>query len=396
MEEIRIERLIPGGQALATLSSGKKAMFWGALPGEVVKKYRVMREKAHFVEAVAEEVGNLSEHRVAPRDEIYLATSPWQIMDFDYEMKQKAELLVESFRQAGVVVPLPLIETDGQEYFYRNKMEYSLYFNKELERIQLAFHGRGSHRKIPVMQSSLERREIWAQAEAVVGELNERGEEARKYQSLVLRCNQRGEVSGGLLEKGKPHPVFEQLEDEIMGRKYTYSPNGFFQVNLPVYEMALAEMAKWVRTEKVLDLYAGVGTISLSVARGRQVRLVECNKAAYRELERNCQVQRGLGGDLQFPQAVLAKSEEVLELIEPGVTVIVDPPRAGCERRLLERILEVEPEVVIYLSCNPATQARDVARLQSKYIISDIKGFNFFPKTPHLESLVVLNISRGK
>lgn len=396
MEEIRIERLIPGGQALATLSSGKKAMFWGALPGEVVKKYRVMREKAHFVEAVAEEVGNLSEHRVAPRDEIYLATSPWQIMDFDYEMKQKAELLVESFRQAGVVVPLPLIETDGQEYFYRNKMEYSLYFNKELERIQLAFHGRGSHRKIPVMQSSLERREIWAQAEAVVGELNERGEEARKYQSLVLRCNQRGEVSGGLLEKGKPHPVFEQLEDEIMGRKYTYSPNGFFQVNLPVYEMALAEMAKWVRTEKVLDLYAGVGTIGLSVARGRQVRLVECNKAAYRELERNCQAQRGLGGDLQFPQAVLAKSEEVLELIEPGVTVIVDPPRAGCERRLLERILEVEPEVVIYLSCNPATQARDVARLQSKYIISDIKGFNFFPKTPHLESLVVLNISRGK
>ena len=117
MEEIRIERLIPGGQALATLSSGKKAMFWGALPGEVVKKYRVMREKAHFVEAVAEEVDNLSEHRVAPRDEIYLATSPWQIMDFDYEMKQKAELLVESFRQAGVVVPLPLIETDGQEYF---------------------------------------------------------------------------------------------------------------------------------------------------------------------------------------------------------------------------------------------------------------------------------------
>ena len=61
-----------------------------------------------------------------------------------------------------------------------------------------------------------------------------------------------------------------------------------------------------------------------------------------------------------------------------------------------ERILEVEPEVVIYLSCNPATQARDVARLQSKYIISDIKGFNFFPKTTHLESLVVLNISRGK
>lgn len=396
MEEIQIERLIPGGQALATLSSGKKAMFWGALPGEVVKKYRVMREKAHFVEAVAEEVSDWSEHRVAPRDEIYLATSPWQIMDFDYEMKQKAELLVESFRQAGVVVPLPLIETDGQEYFYRNKMEYALYFNKELERIQLAFHGRGSHRKIPVKQSSLERREIWARAEEVVGELNERGEEARRYQSLVLRCNQRGEVSGGLLEKGKPHPVFEQLEDEIMGRKYTYSPNGFFQVNLPVYEMALAEMAKWVKTEKVLDLYAGVGTIGLSVARGRQVRLVECNKAAYRELERNCQVQRGFGGNLQFPQAVLAKSEEVLELIEPGVTVIVDPPRAGCERRLLERILEVEPEMVIYLSCNPATQARDVARLQSKYIISDIKGFNFFPKTPHLESLVVLNISRGK
>ena len=72
------------------------------------------------------------------------------------------------------------------------------------------------------------------------------------------------------------------------------------------------------------------------------------------------------------------------------MTVILDPPRAGCDKKLLEKILEVEPEKIVYLSCNPATQARDVAILAEKYIMKRIKSFNFFPKTPHIENLAVL------
>ena len=123
-----------------------------------------------------------------------------------------------------------------------------------------------------------------------------RGEEARKYQSLLLRCNQNGEVSGGLYENNKPHPVFDNLTDIILGQEYSYSPNGFFQINLPVYEMALKEIKKHITSEKVLDLYAGVGTIGLSVARDKDLTLVEVDKSAYRELEKNCKtIAEGVG-----------------------------------------------------------------------------------------------------
>ena len=174
---------------------------------------------------------------------------------------------------------------------------------------------------------------------------------------------------------------------EILGRKYSYSPNGFFQINLPVYELALREIRHWIKTDKVLDLYAGVGTIGLSIASDRKLTLVECNESAYQEMERNCQ---GTGA-----RPVLAKSEDALEYIQPDITVIVDPPRAGCEKKLLEKILETKPATVIYLSCNPATQGRDVKILLEKYQISQVQPYNFFPRTPHLENLIILELKHG-
>ena len=84
------------------------------------------------------------------------------------------------------------------------------------------------------------------------------------------------------------------------------------------------------------------------------------------------------------------KSENVLNYIEPDQTVILDPPRAGCDRKLIDKLNEVKPKTIIYLSCNPATQARDVKLLLETYQIADIKTFNFFPRTPHIENLIIL------
>ena len=378
MEHVKIDKLVPGGQALST--AGMKGFFWNALPGETILKYDVTRKKSHYFEAIATEVADLSSHRVEPRDEAFLSTSPWQIMDFDYELLMKAELVKEVFRQNGLATKTECL-TDGNEYFYRNKMEYALYWDNESREIKLAFHARGSHRKVPISGSSLEKPEILAEAKRIVADLNARGEEARKYQSLLLRCNAAGEVSGGLFENGKPHPVFPKLKDTILGHEYSYSPNGFFQINLPVYEMALNEIKKHIDTEKVLDLYAGVGTIGLSVAADRDLTLVECDKAAYGELENNV---------FNGAKPVLAKSEEALEYVSPDATVILDPPRAGCDEKLVNRLLEVLPPKIIYLSCNPATQARDVAKLCANYKIADAKTYNFFPHTPHIENLVIL------
>lgn len=388
-EDVTVEKLVPGGQGLGTLMDGKKVFFWNALPGENVTKYEIFKKKSKYIEAVALEIENPAAERIEPRDNIHLSTSPWQIMDYSYELEQKRELLMENFRQEGLDCPAERVRTDGKQFFYRNKMEYSLYWDMSEERIKLAFRRRGTHRKEPINTSSLEMPEIYEKALTIINDLNTRGEEAYKYQSLLLRANQRGEVAGGLYENHKPHPVFPNLSDRIMGQEYSYSPNGFFQINLPVYEMALAEIKEHVGTGEVLDLYAGVGTIGLSVARGRKLTLVEVNKDAYAELERNCVAVGALAG---LPKAVLAKAEEVLDFIAVGQTVILDPPRAGCERKLIERILEVGPEKVIYLSCNPATQARDVRILSGKYEILKVVPFNFFPRTPHLENLVVLEL----
>lgn len=423
---IKIEKIIPGGEALGQTKEGKKIFFWNALPGEVVEEYQITKSKSRFTRAIATKILEPSPFRISAKDSCFLSTSPWQIMNYDYELKTKTDLVVEIFREHQIDIQAPEIFTDGKEYYYRNKMEYALYWDKDTSEISPAFHMRGSHCKIPVKKSSIERPEIFAAAQKIIADLNAKGEEARKYQSLLLRCNQAGEVSGGLFENGKPHPVFPNLTDQILGYEYTYSPNGFFQINLPVYEMALREIKKHIATEKVLDLYAGVGTIGLSVARDRYLTLVEVDKFAFGELEQNSlnipfegirsckkasnitssdsprptgsgfsegspvttgRTERVRRGDIF---TVLSKSEDVLDYIEPDQTVILDPPRAGCDPKLITKLLEVAPEKIIYLSCNPSTQARDVKMLLEKYQIKEIKTFNFFPHTPHIENLVVL------
>ena len=72
--------------------------------------------------------------------------------------------------------------------------------------------------------------------------------------------------------------------------------------------------------------------------------------------------------------------------------MILDPPRAGCDKKLIDKLIDVIPTKIVYLSCNPATQARDVKILLEKYKIEEIKTFNFFPRTPHIENLVILSL----
>jgi len=406
----RVEKLIPGGYGLGTVKDGRKIFLWNALPGEIISDYQVTKQKSHYLEAIATKIQNPSPHRIAAKDPCYLSTSPWQILKYNYELEQKQALVVEIFREHGIIIDTPEIITDGRDYHYRNKMEYALYWNNNTQKIELAFHQRGSHRKFPIIQSSIEHPEIFQRATNIIADLNARGEEARKYQSLLLRCNQTGEISGGLYEKHQPHPQFPPLTDIILGHEYSYSPNGFFQINLPVYELTLKEIQKHITTDKVLDLYAGVGTIGLSVARDKKLTLVEIDKSAFNEMAKNITIEdisepgkarisagrpwrragrtRVRNGDIF---AILSKSEEILDYINSNQTVILDPPRAGCDRKLINKLLEVRPTKIIYLSCNPATQARDIKLLLDKYHIDIVKTFNFFPHTPHIENLVVLS-----
>lgn len=386
IEQVKIEKLVPGGQALGELSDGRKVFVWGALPNETVK-VQLTKSKKHYAEAVTTEILTATLERIEPRDECYLSTSPWQIMTETAETKYKSELVTEAFRQEHIELPYAEIKGDGKFWQYRNKMEYSLWWDHDTAKIWPAFHRRGSHQKILVKSSNIERPEIWAEAQRVINQLNADGEEARKYQSLLIRCNQAGQVSGALFENGKSHPTMANLTDTILGESYTYSPNGFFQINLPVYEMALNEIKQHLDdSSRVVDMYSGVGTIGLSVARDRQLTLVETDNSAFRELQNN------VPSDRTDIHTIHAKSEEALDYITSDACIIVDPPRAGLDDKVVGRILETQPKRVIYLSCNPATQARDVALLSTKYSITHAQPFNFFPRTPHIENLIVLRL----
>jgi len=409
-EELTIDKLVHGGQGMGVIEDGRKAFIWNALPGEVVRA-RLTRTRKDFVEGIAEEIISPSAHRIEPKEDIYLATSPWQIMDLEYENIQKALIVSETFSREQVELPDFSMLSDNVPFGYRNKIEFSFYGDDS--GLHYAFFNRGSHQKQIVTESALALPQINAAAKEFLKELNTHTIRAGDLKSVIFRCDQNGDVVAALFVK--PETVVElkkpkvikglkvyhsnpkspasvltkliyqegttTLTDELNGTPITYDVCGFFQVNLPVFEMALKEIADATKKEtKKVDMYAGVGTIGLAI--GNTKTLVELDKANIVMANHNAQNQ-----DIDV---VHASTENALQYIESDVALIVDPPRSGLHKDVIERILSVKPPLICYLSCNPATQARDVALLKDSYKIASFTGYNFFPKTPHIETLVIL------
>ncbi len=162
IEHATIEKIVPGGQGIATLKNGKKAFVWGVLPGENVD-FEITKNKKSYCEGIVKNIINdISPHRIKAKDVCYLSTSPWQIMDYNYELKQKKALVEECLKQVHINANILPTITDNKDFYYRNKMEYALYWDNDKAKIYPAFRKRGSHQKIPVTQSSIERPEIFA------------------------------------------------------------------------------------------------------------------------------------------------------------------------------------------------------------------------------------------
>ena len=377
-----------------------------------------------------------------------------------------------------------------------------------IDTLDLAFFRRGSKGKIVVDDTSLACPEINSLARAIRDLLRRKHVAARQLKTLLIRCDQSAScvwqlyvkdrlpeiittdeaanlpAQGGEVIYSDPRSPASRiterlarfgnttLTDTILGVPFRYACEGFFQVNIPVYEQALRDMKKWVpydcnsqhsgrqlkhrqkkseqqgtnsqhgssnsfsegfafpasvRQERqdqlathgytdnqqravsqkksgqlhvgpglfsddiravrlsTLDLYAGVGTIGLTIG-GSNVTLVEINADAVREMQRNI-----AEFDRTDARAVLAPSEQALDHITGKEIVIVDPPRAGLHPDVIATLLQKMPPRIIYLSCNPVTQARDVALLQQSYQIAWYRGYNFFPRTPHIEHLIILD-----
>jgi 23S rRNA (uracil1939-C5)-methyltransferase len=426
---VTLEKIVGGGQTLGTLEGGRKLFVWGGLPGETVEA-QMTKKKSNLAEGVVVEVIVPSKERIAPNDEeSYLSTSPWQIMTFEAEQHYKAALIEEAFELHDIVLPEAIeVYSDDKQYEYRNKIEFSWYWDKEADRLDLSFFRRGTHGKIPVTGTSLAHPNI-NKAAVAVRDLLRTKPDIRAYmlKTLLVRCDAHGNVAlqlyvkeqafvqltGSELEllkengniigfemifsnpKSPASVITERLQtwgttsltDTILDIPFTYAVEGFFQINIPVYEQALRDMKEWVSADKpTVDLYSGVGTIGLTIG-GDHVTMVEINEHAVREMKRNITALERE----KAVQAILAPSESALEHITSDATIIVDPPRAGLHDDVVKKLLEAAPDRIVYLSCNPVTQARDIARLAEAYGVRSHRGYNFFPRTPHIEHLVVLD-----
>lgn len=419
---VRLEKIVGGGQTLGTLDDGRKLFVWGGLPRELVS-VQLTKRKSGYSEGVVTAVHEASAERIEPIEpQSYLSTSPWQIMTHEAEQTYKIALIDEAFRLHHVTLPsATTIYSDGIIDGYRNKMEFSWWWDKETERLDLAFFRRGSHSKLPVEGSALALPGINTAAQRLRDILRDRQAHGFDLKTALIRENQQGDVVVQLYVKEAAftplseaeldrlhcagfaliysHPlspasvitdVLQQhgasaLTDTIAGVPFTYATEGFFQINLPVYEQSLRDMKRWVNPLlPTIDLYSGVGSIGLTIGQ-EQLTMIELNPSAVREMEANI---AALGR--HSATAILAASEKALDYLHGNATVIVDPPRAGLDTAVIERLLEVTPDRIIYLSCNPVTQARDVALLLPLYDIVAQHGYNYFPRTPHIEHLIVL------
>jgi 23S rRNA (uracil1939-C5)-methyltransferase len=179
------------------------------------------------------------------------------------------------------------------------------------------------------------------------------------------------------------------LRDRIGSYEFEISANSFFQTNTRaarrLYEIAKA-YARLRGSDRVVDLYCGTGTISIYLAdAARRIDGIEIAESAVADARRNCALNgidncRFLCGDARG---------RLPELKTPDV-MVVDPPRDGMHKDVVSQVLAMGPRRIVYVSCNPATLARDVAVLKSDYRVAEVQPVDMFPHTWHIESVARL------
>ncbi len=188
----------------------------------------------------------------------------------------------------------------------------------------------------------------------------------------------------------------DYIEEEMEGLKFRVGPKSFYQTNsrqaYELYKVA-RDFAGLTGEELVYDLYTGTGTIANFVSRwARKVVGIEYVPEAIEDAKVNAQVN-GLDNTLFYAGDMkdVLNAEFIERHGQPDV-MIVDPPRAGMHGDVVDVILEAEPERIVYVSCNPATQARDLALLDAKYTITAVQPVDMFPHTQHVENVVRLEL----
>lgn len=427
--QVRIEKIVYPGRSLAR-PEGKIIFTDEGLPGELVA-IEITKEKKNYCEARTVSILETSSERQPALCDHYRACSPYQIMTYDLELGVKKQQLAEIFfhlypnSTAGVEIePSPAIAG------YRNKIRLSL--NWSARPPYPAYHEPGSMESfVPVERCALVsdrvnniiqtintllkgqplpglkhleiRQSFWTGEILVVLEADDEESLERAAELWVPPLGLVEYLSGvtGVVSSGRRkqyHKLHgrDYLEEKIGQKIFRYGAGSFFQVNPLMVEKVVEKIKDYLAPlapVRLVDLYAGLGTFGILLSDySSEIMAVEAEPSNVFYFKKNLKLNR-----LQNLFIAEGKSEDWLEEIfdfRPSAMVI-DPPRRGMAEQIVSALKAAPLPLIFYLSCNPTTLARDLKNFLPEYRIVEIKAFDFFPRTPHLETLAVLRKDRA-
>lgn len=401
----------------------------------------ILKVKKTYAFAKVEEVLTPSADRIEPQCPVYLKCGGcvFSHMTYDAEKKIKADHVAECFKRIGGVNPEfePVIGGDT-DCRYRNKAQYPV--AAENGEIKTGFYSPHSHRVVHCPDCLLQPKEFEGILEIFseyikkfnVSVYDETAHKGLLRHIYIRKGSASGEIMVCAVINGKSLPAEDKLvaallekepqiksiivnsntkdtnvilgekcrtiwgsdtiTDILCGLKFRISPLSFYQVNRnqaeKLYNKA-AEYAKLTGTETVLDLYCGAGTIGLSMAHmAKEIIGVEIVPEAIEDAKVNAELN-GIT-NARFICGDAAEAAEILknEGIRPEV-IILDPPRKGCSPEMLKTAAEMKPDRIVYVSCDPATLARDCGIFaELGYTATKATPVDMFPRTGHVETVV--------
>jgi len=439
--EIRIERLGTSGEGVGRYENFT-VFVPQALPNERV--LTVIEEvKKTYARGRIQKILQESPARVTPLCEIYDECGGCQLQHLSYEeqLHAKRAQVVDALTHIGKLPQILVNETLRADapWNYRNKMQFPIGLHKG--RLVVGCFAQGSHRIINTENCHIQRsannelantvREVAEKLHIpvynedthkgilrhIVGRVG-RGNELMAVIVTATKQLPRAKDFVRLLRERLPHlvSVHQNIQtyrnNVIMGRdtellwgrptildtlgrlNFHISPRSFFQVNTRqaerLYEQALT-YADLHGTETVIDAYCGTGTITLFLAqKARKVYGIEIVQPAILDARKNVRDNHVKNAEFIVGDATAVMPALYKQGIRPDV-VVVDPPRAGCTEIVLRTFANMKPQRIVYVSCNPATLARDLAILKDLgYITQEVQPVDLFPQTSHVENVALL------
>jgi 23S rRNA (uracil1939-C5)-methyltransferase len=433
--ELTIDSLAFGGAGVARLN-GYVVFVQDGLPGDRVRA-EVQKARRAYAQARAVEILEPSPERIPPR--AAHPGAPWQVLPYERQLEVKQEQVEDALRRIGRLERFELepILPAVEQWRYRNKLEYS-FGTDETGRLVCGFHAPGRWEEIVEVTDCLlaseagnavrERVVAWCRSHGLPAYDRRTGEgllrnlvvrEGRRTGEFQVRLvtnpgrfdtkdlSRAAEPVAGLLwtqtdsvaettQGGETTLISgrDRLREEIGGLSLHISSSAFLQTNTEMaerlYGLAL-EYAQPSGTDRVFDLYCGIGTIGLLMApRAAEVWGLELIEEAIADAiagARRNEIDNAhfFAGDVR-----LALRELVQRAGRPHV-LVVDPPRSGLSQKVVRRIIEAAPRRIVYVSCNPTTLAPNAAQLvEAGYGLRKVRPVDMFPQTPHIEAVALL------